>query len=323
MLKDKHLTVTVSPHIKTALSTEKMMWIVSCALIPASAAGIYFFGFRAALVIAACIVSSLLSELFCTLLMKKPATIKDGSAFLTGLLLALCLPPGLPLWMCFLGGFFAIAVSKFAFGGLGFNIFNPALAGRAFLMGAFAKEMTSWKTLRVFPDGITAATPLNLLKEQGYDSLMKVYDSHSYLFKELFIGHVGGSIGETSAALLIIGGLILLFARIITWHIPVSYILTVAIISYFTGGTFGIIFHLLSGGLMIGAFFMATDPVTSPLTSKGQLVFGAGCGILTMLIRLRGGYPEGVCYAILLMNSVTPLIERYSKTRIFGAGKNG
>ncbi len=318
MLKDKHLTVTVSPHIKTALTTEKMMWIVSCALVPAAGAGIYFFGFHAALVITVCVVSSLLTEFLCTLLMKKPATIKDGSAFLTGLLLALCLPPELPLWMCALGGFFSIAVTKFAFGGLGYNIFNPALAGRAFLMGAFAKEMTTWKTLQVFPDGITAATPLNLLKEQGYDSLMKVFDSHSHLFRELFIGRVGGSIGETSAGLLIIGGLILLFARIITWHIPVSYIFTVMVISYFTGGVFGIPFHLFSGGLVLGAFFMATDPVTSPITPKGQIIFGIGCGILTMLIRIRGGYPEGVCYAILLMNSVTPLIERYSKTKIFG-----
>lgn len=318
MLRDKHLTVTVSPHIKTSLTTERMMWIVSAALIPAAGAGIYFFGSHAALVIAVCVGASIISELFCTFLMKKPATIKDGSAFLTGLLLALCLPPEFPLWMCALGSFFSIAVSKFAFGGLGHNIFNPALAGRAFLMGAFAKEMTTWKTLQVFPDGITAATPLNLLKEQGYDSLMKVFDSHSHLFKELFIGRVGGSIGETSAALLIIGGLILIFARVTTWHIPVSYILTVIIVSYFTGGAFDIPFHLFSGGLMLGAFFMATDPVTSPITPKGQIIFGIGCGLLTMLIRIRGGYPEGVCYAILLMNSVTPLIERFSKTRIFG-----
>ncbi|MCK4948120.1 MAG: RnfABCDGE type electron transport complex subunit D [Candidatus Aureabacteria bacterium] len=321
MLRDKHLTVTVSPHIKTDLTTEKMMWTVITVLLPVAAAGVYFFGIHAGLVILVSIISAVLAESLCLKIMRRGTAVTDGSAFLTGLLLSLCLPPEIPLWMAALGSFFAIAVGKQAFGGLGYNIFNPALAGRAFLMLSFAKEMTTWKTLTRFPDSITAATPLNLLKEQGTDALMTVYGSMPHLYKKLFLGNVGGSIGETSAVLLLIGGCFLIARGIITWHIPVSYLATVAVISVFTGGISNVLFQLLAGGLMLGAFFMATDLVTTPITKSGQIIFGIGCGLITMLIRVRGGYPEGVCYSILLLNAVTPLIERFTKTRIFGTQK--
>jgi electron transport complex protein RnfD len=229
----------------------------------------------------------------------------DGSALITGFLLALTLPPTFPLWMAAVGVIFAIAVAKEIFGGLGYNIFNPALSGRAFLTACFPKEMTEW--VRPF-DAITSPTPLN----KGF----VWHNGKMALYKSLFIGNIGGSLGETSALLILIGGILLLVLKIIDWRIPLSYLGTVFFLIFLLG--MDPIFHVLAGGLMLGAFFMATDYVTSPITDKGRVIFGVGAGILTVIIRLFGGMPEGVCFSILLMNAFTPLIDKYVKPRPFG-----
>jgi electron transport complex protein RnfD len=265
---------------------------------------------------------------------KKPPQ-PDGSGFLTGLILGLILPPSLPWWTAAVGSFVALAIGKHVFGGLGFNIFNPALIGRAFLQASWPILMTTWQAPF---QAITTATPLALVKSQFnlIESLrLKVADYPSLFFLgndpkmllsniplhldaywQLFIGNRAGCIGETSALALLLGVLFLFYKKVIDWRIPLAYVIAVAIFSMLFNQD--PIFHILAGGLIIGAFFMATDPVTSPLTKKGRWIFGAGCGVLTVIIRLLGGYPEGVCYAILLMNSVTPLLDRYTLPRRFG-----
>ena len=302
------LTVSVSPHIKSKESIPRIMWSVVVALIPAMGVSIYFFGLRALATISVSVVTALLTEGIIQRLRRKPITVSDGSSVVTGILLALVLPPGIPLWMVAIGSFCAIALAKQVFGGLGYNIFNPALVGRAILLASFPLAMTTWR--KPF-EALTCATPLALVKEGIFQELPS--------YGELFIGRVGGSLGETSALALLIGAIFLLFRGYISWHIPLSYLGTVALLTAIFGQD--PLFHLLAGGLILGAFFMATDMVTTPLTKKGKLVFGIGAGIIVVVIRLKGGYPEGVCYSILLMNACTPLIDRWIRPRIFGKQK--
>jgi electron transport complex protein RnfD len=273
--------------------------------------------------------------------MKRPVTISDGSALLTGILLAYNLPTDVPLWLPATGAFFGVLVGKQLFGGLGYNPMNPALIGRAFLMASWPTYMT---VFRVLPkngtlsgiDNVTSATPLNVFSQareilthsasysteqfvQAQETISQLYHAHP----DLFFGRIGGCLGETSAFLLLIGAVFLMYKRIIGWKIPFSYVITVALMTWMFGGVEGLftgnpLFHILSGGVILGAFYMATDMVTSPVTFKGRLIFGTGCGLITVVIRLWGGYPEGVSYAILLMNLTTPLIDRYTKPKIFG-----
>lgn len=311
-MKDK-LIVSVSPHLHTEESVSKIMWMVVLSLVPTGAMGIFIFGLSALWVIILATLSAVIAEGLLQRLGKRRMTILDGSAVLTGLLLAYNLPPKVPFWLPIMGSFFAIAIGKYVFGGLGQNIFNPALVGRAFLMASWPKYMTTFTQPQNF-DSVTSATPLGLIKEG------KVLESISYL--DLFLGQKGGCIGEVCILALLLGALFLLLRGYIFWHIPVSYIFTVAVFTYIFGpkGLFSgdWLFHILSGGLILGAFFMATDYVTSPLTRKGQMVFGIGCGLITVVIRLWGGYPEGVSYAILMMNAAVPLIDRYTRQRIYG-----
>jgi electron transport complex protein RnfD len=249
------------------------------------------------------VLSAVLTEGIIQKFLKKPLTILDGSAVITGLLLGLILPPTVPIWIPISGAVFAIAIGKHVFGGLGFNIFNPALVGRAFLVASWPLLMTKW----ISPDGITGATPLGILKLEGIKAVG---------YSQLFFGNISGSIGETSALALLIGALFLFYKKIISWRIPSIYIGTVFLLTLIFGKD--PLFYILSGGLFIGAFFMATDYVTSPITKNGKLIFGFGCGLLTVIIRLYSGLPEGVMYSILLMNALTPLIDRYTAPKPFG-----
>lgn len=296
------LVTAVNPHIKDKQNVRKIMWAVVIALLPATIAGIYFFKFKAVWTIILSVIAAVAAEYLINRFAKKEMTIKDGSAVITGLLLALVLPPGVPFWIPILGAFFAISIGKLVFGGLGHNIFNPALVGRAFLVASWPVLMAKY----ILPDGITGATPLGLLKSEGIKTA----------YSNLFLGNIGGAIGETSALALLIGAAFLFYNKIIDWRIPTAYIGTVVVFAIILGQD--PLFHILAGGLLIGAFFMATDYVTSPLTKKGRLIFGLGCGFLTIIIRLYGGLVEGVMYSILLMNSVTPLIDRFTKLKPFG-----
>ncbi len=305
------------------------MWSVSASLLPALVMGAYFFGPKAVFTVALCILTSVFAEYIFQKSMKKTVTVNDGSAFLTGLLLGLNLPPSVPFYIPVTGSIVAVIITKQLFGGLGYNIFNPALIGRAFLLISFPRLMTIWSeptAAFVLFDAKTTATPLGILKEEGQTRLIEVFGDQLNLYSQLLIGHRAGSIGETSAVALLIGAAFLLYKRYITWHIPLSFLGTAAFIAWVFGAK-GTLFagdpllHLLSGGMILGAFFMATDYVTCPSVKSGQIVFGIGCGFLTMLIRLKGGYPEGVMFAILIMNCFAPLIERGFKTKIFGAQK--
>jgi electron transport complex protein RnfD len=305
------LIVNVSPHLRKDESISKIMWMVVLSLLPAGAAGVYIFGLKALWVIILAVLSAVATEGLSQALTKRKVSILDGSALITGLLLAYNLPPQVPFWLPVVGAFFSIAIGKQVFGGLGQNIFNPALVGRVFLMASWPKYMTTFT--KPF-DAVTSATPLTLLKEGDLTGPV------SYL--DLFLGKHGGCIGEVCIVALLAGAAFLLIKKYISWHIPVSYIATVGVFTYIFGAK-GIfngdwLFHILSGGLILGAFFMATDYVTSPLTWKGQIFFGIGCGVLTAVIRLWAGYPEGVSYAILMMNAATPIIDRYTKNRIYG-----
>ena len=305
------LTVSQAPHIKSPLTTQRIMCIVMLSLIPAGVAGIYIFGLSSLKVMLFCAVSCMVSEfIFLKLRNKDPKTVLDGSALLTGLLLAYNLPPEMPFWLPIVGGVVSIVIGKQIFGGLGHNIFNPALVGRVFLQISWPVYMTTWKNPRWSPDAVSTATPL--AKESA--------EAFSYM--DLFLGNHGGCIGEVCVLMLLIGAAVLLLTKIISFHIPVSFIGTTLILVWIFGGD-GLlkgdfIFHFLTGGLVLGAFFMATDYVTRPLTRKGKIIFGIGCGILTVVIRLKGGYPEGVSYAILFMNAMVPVIDRHTKTRVYG-----
>jgi len=300
---EKRMLITHAPHIWKGFSISKIMYIVVIALLFPAAASIYFFGYYSIILIAVSVAAAVLTEFIIKKLRHK-RFVMDGSAVITGLLFALILPPRLPIWMAVIGAVFSIAIVKEAFGGLGYNIFNPALAGRAFLSVCFPKEMTTWVLPTYFnTDAVTGASPLGESFTYQFDKID--------MYKNLLFGNTAGSLGETSALLIIIGGIILLAFRIIDWRIPVFYLGTVALGSFLLGED--IIFQLLAGGLMIGAFFMATDYATSPVTGNGRIIFGAGVGILTILFRNFGPMPEGVCFSILIMNAFTPLIDKYIK----------
>lgn len=327
--KTHELIVSVSPHVRGKETVARIMWTVNLSLLPAFLMSVYYFGPRAVYVTGLCVLSAVFFEHIYQTSLKKKTTIGDGSAFLTGLLLGLNLPPSVPFYIPVIGSLIAVVITKLLFGGLGYNIFNPALIGRAFLLISFPKIMTIWSepTARfVALDAKTTATPLGILKEEGLNQLIAVFGDKITLYKELLIGHTAGSLGETSAIALLIGAAILLFRGYITWHIPVSFVATAGLLAWAFGGDAGFftgdpVIHMLSGGMILGAFFMATDYVTCPSIRKGQIIFGIGCGAITMLIRLKGGFPEGVMFAILLMNCFAPLIDRNVKSKMFGAIK--
>lgn len=321
MQAEEKLVVSSSPHLWEGTTVSKIMGDVLLALVPAALGSIYFFGWRAAVIICLSMGAAALTELGCQRLMGRPSSLSDGSAMITGLLLAFNLPPTVPFWLPVVGSIFAIAVAKQVFGGLGRNFVNPALAARAFLLSAWPALMTSWS--KPF-DAVTTATPLAMLPRPLGAAPEAVGALPSYL--DLFLGRVGGSLGETSALLLLIGAAYLLWRRIIDWRIPVGYLGTVAVLTWIFGGQGGLFhgdpfYHLLSGGLILGAFFMATDYVTSPITAKGRWIYAFGCGLITSLVRLYGGYPEGVSYSILIMNVVAPLIDRFTVPVPFGGVK--
>ncbi|HAC21147.1 MAG TPA: Na+-transporting NADH:ubiquinone oxidoreductase subunit D [Porphyromonadaceae bacterium] len=316
---ENKLIIAPSPHVHSGDSIEKNMYGVVIALIPALLASFYFFGLGAVVVTATAVVSCLLFEyLIEKFIMKSHVTIKDGSALITGLLLAFNLPSNLPIWIIVLGSLVAIGIAKMSFGGLGNNIFNPALVGRVFLLISFPAQMTTWPVPSHFPttylDAETGATVLTLIKTGGGDIPG---------FQELMFGYKGGSIGEVCAIGLLLGLAYMLWKKIITWHIPVSIFATVIIFSGIMHGVnpakyAGPAVQLLSGGMMLGAIFMATDYVTSPMSKKGMIIYGIGIGLITVIIRMFGAYPEGMSFAILIMNALTPLINTYCKPKLFG-----
>ena len=325
----EHYILSSSPHTHSHASVSRIMLDVILALLPTTAMGIWFFGMPAVWTIATCVSTCLVTEAVCRILMKRDNTIGDLSAVVTGLLLALNLPAGLPLWMSVVGSVFAIFIAKQVFGGLGMNPFNPALAARAFMLISFTGPMTTWlkplwwKT----PEAMTTATPLAVMKKLLANDAIASATPHAAKAMDripdlwnLFIGNMPGCIGEVSAAALLIGVIYLLVRKVITWHIPVMFILTVFVYAWIAGGYANFALeHVLTGGVMIGACFMATDYVTSPTTAKGKLIFGFGCGLLCMLIRQFGSYPEGCSFAILIMNAVCPLINRWTQPKPFGA----
>ncbi len=304
-LKMPMLTLSSSPHIRANESVQTIMRDVLIALLPAALAGIYFFKMRAALVMIVAVVAAVLSEYLWQRLTHKNITVGDLSAVVTGLLLAFNVPPTMPLWMVAVGTVFAVLIVKQLFGGIGQNIVNPALAGRAFLLASWPIAMTTW-TL----DGVTTATPLAILKA-GEGTLPTL--------SQAFIGNIGGCIGETSALALLIGFVYLLYRKVISWEIPVVYIGTVIGRNGFMTGNG--LYEIFTGGLMLGAIFMATDYTTTPMTKKGQVIFALGCGIIATIIRTIGGYPEGVSYSILIMNLCVPLIDKFATPRTFGEAK--
>ncbi len=311
------LIVSVSPHFRDRENAAKVMWSVNLALLPSALTAIYIFGWRAALVMGVSMAVSLAAEYLSQRIFKREISIGDGSAVVSGLLLAFTLPPQMPLWMVALGAFVAIFLVKQLFGGLGYNIFNPALAARAILLSSFPVVMTTWiKPVLSLGnvDAVSSASALGIVKEALRGS---VEAQMPYSYMDLLLGAVPGSLGETCKIALLLGAAFLMIRGIVNWRIPVTFIGTVAALCFIVGRD--PLFEILSGGLILGAFFMATDFVTSPTTGNGRLIFGAGCGIITFLIRQYGGFPEGVCYSILFMNCLTPLIESYVRPRRFGA----
>ncbi len=314
------LTVSQPPHIRARSNTSFVMFDVVIAMLPMLVAGVYFFGYRAAVVTAVTVAASVLFEMLWCVATKQPTTVKDGSAIVSGMLLAFNLPVTVPLWVPVVGALFMIVIVKMCFGGLGQNIVNPALAGRAFLTACWPAFVTggfvaAFPKLSLFVnDAVSSATPLAIMKGLAEGDMPKYLD--------LFIGNIGGCIGETSKLAILIGAAYLLFRRVITLHTPVAMIGTVALLGFIFGAdgffTGEWLEHTLTGGLFLGAFFMATDYTTTPVTRKGMIIFGIGAGCITVFIRLLGGYPEGVSYSILLMNIVTPLIDKYIKPRRFG-----
>lgn len=321
---ENKLIVSSSPHVRTNKDTSYIMKQVVIALLPATLAALFFFRLSALNVIFFCVTGSVGAEFLCQKISKQESTIGDFSAVVTGLLLAFNVPASLPWWMCLLGAAFAIIVVKMVFGGIGNNFVNPALVARAFLLASFPVAMTLWTRTGVNwvssgnIDAYTTATPLSFLKA-GSNGVSSLADS-GISISNMLIGNIGGCIGETSAVLIILGGLYLMYKGIINYVIPTFYICTVAILMFILGGfnfTF-VIYELLAGGLMLGAFFMLTDYTTSPMTKKGKIIYAVLAGLITTVIRLYGGYPEGVSYSILFVNIMTPLIDKYTKTKVFG-----
>lgn len=307
------LELASSPHVHSRWSTVQAMWLVVAALVPTLITAVLFFGFYQLLIIAVSVGFCLGTEAAIKVIRKRKVTLKDGSGLITGLLLGLIIPPNFSLTSTALGAIVAIAVGKEVFGGLGYNIFNPALVGRAFLQAAFPVPMTTWTTPNFAVDGVSSATPLSAFK---FDSIMT--DNQS-----LFWGNIGGSIGETSAIAVLLGGIFLIVIGVVNWRVPAASVLGILIF----GGIFWLmdmsayptpIFHLFAGGFLFGALFMATDWVTSPLTSKGMWIYGLSISFVLILIRLFGGLPEGVMYSILLMNGFVPLINKYTQPKTFG-----
>ncbi|MCI5705833.1 MAG: RnfABCDGE type electron transport complex subunit D [Odoribacter sp.] len=324
------LLISPSPHVHSGDSIEKNMYGVLIALIPAFICSVVFFGMGAIIVtltsVLACLIFEYLIQKF---ILKRQPTIWDGSAIITGVLLAFNVPANLPIWIILIGALVAIGIGKMSFGGLGCNIFNPALVGRVFLLISFPVQMTTWPMAQGFNtsyiDAQTGATPLALLKEavKTGTPVNEVLNTEGFVtYKDMLLGNMGGSLGEVAALALLVGFAFMLFRRIITWHIPVTIFATVVIF----GGILHLcdpvqfvnpLFHLLTGGMMLGAIFMATDYVTSPMSSKGMIIYGVGIGVLTIIIRVFGAYPEGMSFAILIMNAFTPLINRYCKPTRF------
>jgi electron transport complex protein RnfD len=334
----ENITVAPAPHISRPVWTYQVMMDVIIGLVPAMAAAGYYFRIHALILIGTCIISCVVTEWLCNLILKRPNSLGDFSAVVTGIILALSLPPGLPVWAAVIGSAFSIAIGKMVFGGLGSNIFNPAMVGRTFLTACFGMLMTTWMVPatidptmpKIAPENMmhakTQATPLGWSKIAIKDKNgAKLFNEEQ--FKSTVLGDVGGCLGETSAIALLIGGLYLLIRRTINFYIPAAILLSAFI---FAGVAYLIdpdaymepLFHLTSGGMLLCAFFIATDPVTAPLTRRGMLIFGVGVGTLTMLIRIVGAYPEGVMFSVLLMNAVTPLIDRLCK-RVPAGGKGG
>ncbi len=299
--------VSVSPHLKSNITTQRIMIDVLIALAPVTIASIVLFGYRAALIILVSVGCSVLCEFICQKVMKRAVTVSDCSAAVTGLLLALSLPANSPLWQVAIGAVFAIVVVKQLFGGLGSNFANPAVTARVMMLISFSNSLAV-ATTTVFYDSVTQATPLAILADPSKGNVP------GYL--ELFLGNYAGTIGETCSLALIIGGVYLMIKKVITWHTPAAFIGTVLLLSVAFGRD--PLTEVLTGGILIAAFFMATDYVTTPATSYGRLIFGCGCGLITMIIRIYGNYPEGVSFAVLLMNILTPYIDNWTRRKVIG-----
>ena len=314
-----NLVVSSAPHLVTNMDTTKIMLMVLIGLAPSFLVSIYVFGMRVIALTAVCIVASMFFEWAWNKLMHKTQTVGDLSAAVTGTLIAFNVPSGLPFWIAIVGCFVAIIVVKQLYGGMGKNIVNPAITARIVLFISFATEMTTWPLPRMAADATSTATPLGVLAEGGAELPSNM---------QMFLGFIGGSMGEVSAIALLIGGLFLIWKKIISPIIPCCFIGTVFLFALIYYGATGegealqmAVFHVLAGGVMLGAFFMATDYVTSPLLPMGKVIFGIGCGLITMIIRLWGQYPEGVSFSILIMNCLTPLIENFCQKRLYGGAK--
>lgn len=333
--KNLKLIATSSPHIRGSETTQGIMKDVIIAMLPALAYACFNFGLRALTLTAVSVAGCVFFEWLYRRLMKKPQSIQDLSSVVTGMLLAFVCPVQIPYWMILIGDAFAIILVKQLFGGIGKNFVNPALAGRAVLLASYAGSMTSWVDpaagkAAIFGsnvDVVTAATPLSYMKGTDPAALAESFGNltSTYGVKEMFLGQIGGSLGEVSALMLIIGGVYLIWRKVINWQTPVAYIGTVAVLTFLfpkAGSSLDwMLYSIFGGGLMLGAFFMATDYATSPVTKKGQLIFGVGCGLFTVLIRYFGSYNEGVCYSIMVMNLFVPLIDKYTKPVRFGVQK--
>ena len=327
--KNLKLIATSNPHIRAAETTRSIMLDVIIAMLPALAFAIFNFGLRALTLTAVSVVGCIFWEWLYRKLMKKPQSIGDLSCVVTGMLLAFVCPVQMPYWMILIGDFFAIIVVKQLFGGIGKNFLNPALAGRAVLLASYAGTMTSWvdpaagkaPIIGSMADVVTTATPLAVMKTGDFSVLTGTYNVGN-----MFIGQIPGSLGEVSALALLIGGAYLIWRKVINWQTPVSYIATVAVLTFLFpkqgSGLEWMLYSVFGGGLFLGAFFMATDYATSPVTKKGQLIFGIGCGLFTVLIRYFGSYNEGVCYSIMVMNLLVALIDKYTKPTRFGVVKS-
>ncbi len=327
--KNLKLIATSNPHIRSSETTRSIMLDVVIAMVPALVWAVFCFGVKALTLTVVSVVGCMFFEWLYRKLMKKPQSVGDLSAVVTGMLLAFVSPVTTPYWTILIGDFFAIVVVKQLFGGIGKNFVNPALAGRAFLLGSYAGIMTTWvdpaankaPLLGGAADVVTAATPLAYMKTGDMEGLKGLYS-----VADMFLGKTGGSLGEVSALLLIVGGVYLIWRKVINWQTPVAYIGTVAVLTFLfpkAGSSVEwMLYSLFGGGLMLGAFFMATDYATSPVTKKGQLVFGIGCGLFTVFIRYFGSYNEGVCYSIMVMNLCVALIDKYTKPTRFGVVKS-
>ena len=308
---EKLYRVSLAPYLRSKSTTQKMMLDVIIAMLPALAASIYFFGMNALMLTVVSVISCVVAEVFMQKLFKKKVTVSDLSAVITGILLAFNLPASAPWWMPVFGGFFAICIVKQIFGGIGSNFMNPALAARAAIMASWPGLITNYIT----PDGVASATPLQLMKAGTTGELPSLMD--------MAIGNIGGVIGETCSILLVLGGIYLIVNKVIDWKIPCLYILTTTVLLAAFGVDISLLpYHILGGGLILGAFFMATDFVTCPVTPNGRIIFAIGCGIITAIIRVYGGMAEGVSYAIILMNTATPLIESLTTPKVFGEVKS-